>query len=154
MWQIIVDELAQGLPSQNHLIRVGLRLLVAMLLGACIGWNRERIGKAAGWRTHVLVALGSALFVMAPEEAGFEREDMSRVIQGVATGIGFIGAGAILKLESEKEIQGLTTAAGLYVTSAIGIAVGLGRLGIAILATVMALAALAMISAINRPQEE
>lgn len=154
MWQIIVDELAQGLPSQDRMIRVGLRLLVAMLLGACIGWNRERTGKAAGWRTHVLVALGSALFVMAPEEAGLKLEGMSRVIQGVTTGVGFIGAGAILKLESEKEIQGLTTAAGLYVTSAIGIAVGLGRLGIAILATVMALVVLAMISVIHRQQEK
>lgn len=136
------------------MIRVGLRLLVAMLLGACIGWNRERTGKPAGWRTHVLVALDSALFVMAPEEAGLKLDGMSRVIQGVTTGVGFIGAGAILKLESEKEIQGLTTAAGLYVTSAIGIAVGLGRLGIAILATVMALVVLAMISVIHRQQEK
>lgn len=149
-----MDELAQGLPSQDRMIRVGLRLLVAMLLGACIGWNRERTGKPAGWRTHVLVALGSALFVMAPEEAGLKLDGMSRVIQGVTTGVGFIGAGAILKLESEKEIQGLTTAAGLYVTSAIGIAVGLGRLGIAILATVMALVVLAMISVIHRQQEK
>ena len=74
----------------------------AGLLGALLGFEREQTRKAAGLRTHILVALGSALFVLAPLEAGMPPADVSRIVQGVAAGIGFIGAGAILKLTDTR----------------------------------------------------
>lgn len=134
---IIWQELTSGIPDATQFTRMVVRLTMAMLLGAVIGWERERTGKPAGLRTHMLVALGSALFVLAPAESGLHMADLSRVIQGVATGIGFIGAGAILKLSAEREIKWLTTAAGLWVTSAVGVAAGLGRMGPAIICVVL-----------------
>jgi putative Mg2+ transporter-C (MgtC) family protein len=90
----------------------------------------------------MLVAIGSALFVLVPMQAGVSEAEMSRVMQGIITGIGFLGAGAILKGHDEKDLKGLTTAAGIWVTSAIGIAAGLGRESLAILCTVFALVVL------------
>jgi putative Mg2+ transporter-C (MgtC) family protein len=83
----------------------------------------------------MLVALGAALLVLAGAEAGMTPSDLSRVVQGVITGIGFLGAGAILKSEHEREIRGLTTAAGIWLTAGVGIASGLGRWGTAALAS-------------------
>jgi putative Mg2+ transporter-C (MgtC) family protein len=85
----------------------------------------------------MLVALGAALFTLAPMEAGMDSADLSRVIQGLATGIGFIGGGAILKLSQDREIQGLTTAAGIWMTAAVGVAVGLGRLWLAVVSVIL-----------------
>jgi putative Mg2+ transporter-C (MgtC) family protein len=102
-----------------------------LIVGAIIGYQRERAGKAAGLRTHMLVAMGTTMFVLASAESGMEHDAMSRVVQGLATGIGFLGAGAILKLESERLIRGLTTAAGIWMTAALGVAIGLGALGTA-----------------------
>jgi putative Mg2+ transporter-C (MgtC) family protein len=82
--------------------------------------------------------------VMACSAAGMSLEGLSRVIQGIVTGIGFIGAGSILKLNEERDVQGLTTAAGVWMTAAIGVAVGLGSLGIALLGTLFALTILAL----------
>lgn len=121
-----LEELTAGLPDWAHFERVIIRLVAATLLGAIIGLQRERAGKAAGLRTHMLVAMGSALFVLGGAAAGMSMSDLSRVIQGLATGIGFIGAGAILKLHEKREIEGLTTAAGIWMTAATGVAVGLG----------------------------
>jgi putative Mg2+ transporter-C (MgtC) family protein len=135
--EIVWQELTSGIPDATQLTRIAVRLVMAMLLGAVIGWERERTHKPAGLRTHMLVSLGSALFVLAPGESGMNQADLSRVIQGVATGIGFIGAGAILKLSDDREIKWLTTAAGLWVTSAIGVTAGLGRMGPAIIAVVL-----------------
>src|SRR5215510_10056350 len=104
---IIFEELTAGMPDARQITRVIIRLLAAMLLGAIIGIQREQTGKPAGLRTHMLVALGAALFTLAPLEAGMDSADISRVIQGLATGIGFIGGGAILKLSEAREIQGL-----------------------------------------------
>ena len=81
----------------------------------------------------MLVALGSTLFVLVPLESGMPLADTSRVVQGIATGIGFIGAGAILKIAGDREVMGLTTAAGIWMTAAAGVAVGTGRLGLAAL---------------------
>ena len=117
-------------------VRVVVRLLTAAGLGAVAGLQRERAHKPAGLRTHMLVALGSALFIIVPIELGLACS-LPQVMQGVATGIGFIGAGAILKLQESRDIQGLTTAAGIWMTAAVGVAVGLGGLGIAIVATVL-----------------
>jgi putative Mg2+ transporter-C (MgtC) family protein len=128
IWQ----ELRAGWPDEGQIARVLIRLLTAMLVGALIGVQRERSGKHAGLRTHMLVTLGAALFIIIPLEIGMSLEGLSRVIQGVATGIGFIGAGAILKLSRARDIQGLTTASGIWMTAAIGVAAGVGRLGLAL----------------------
>ena len=127
-------------PAQ--LTRIVVRLLLAAALGAVLGYERERRGKAAGLRTHMLVAIGAALFVLVPQQAGMAVADMSRVIQGIVTGVGFLGAGAIIKHAPEHSVQGLTTAAGVWMTAAIGIACGLGREATAVLSTVLALAVL------------
>src|SRR5262245_11033445 len=99
------------LPGIAEVTQVVVRLLLAALLGGLLGWQRELVGKAAGLRTHMLVALGSAFFVLIPSQAGMPLGDLSRVLQGVITGIGFLGAGAILKLSEQQQIHGLTTAA-------------------------------------------
>lgn len=139
------------LSDVEQLTRACTRLLVAVLLGAAIGWERERRGSAAGLRTHMLVALGAALFVLAPAQAGLEDDAMSRVLQGVISGIGFLGAGAVLKLSDQGEIRGLTTAASVWATAAIGIAVGQGREATALLATLIALVILAIVSRLEAP---
>jgi putative Mg2+ transporter-C (MgtC) family protein len=116
------------LPDTTQMLRVVARILVAAILGGVLGAERQRAGKAAGLRTHMLVAIGCALFVLFPTEAGMATADLSRVIQGVATGIGFIGAGTILKRSDAHEVQGLTTAANIWLTAAAGAAVGAGQL--------------------------
>ena len=129
----------------EQITRIVLRLLLAAVLGGILGYERESQGKAAGIRTHMLVAMGAALFVLVPQQGGMEVADMSRVIQGVVAGIGFLGAGAIIKNKSEENVQGLTTAAGVWMTAAIGIACGLGREMTAVLSTLMALVVLALV---------
>jgi putative Mg2+ transporter-C (MgtC) family protein len=146
---IILEELTAGLPDARQFARIVIRLLVAMLLGAVVGVQREQTGKPAGLRTHMLVALGAALFVLAPAEAGMTSADLSRVIQGLATGIGFIGGGAVLKLREEREIRGLTSAAGIWMTAAMGVAVGLGRIGMALLSALLTWFILAVVGKIE-----
>ena len=145
MIEIFLSELTSGLPNTTQLAHVVIRLIAAILLGAVVGIQREQAGKAAGLRTHILVALGTALFVIAATGSGMSSDGVSRVIQGLASGIGFIGAGAILKLSATREIQGLTTAAGIWMTAAIGVAVGLGALGLALLGTILTWIVLAAI---------
>ena len=142
MFNRIIDTLTAEFSDVNdveQITRIVIRLLLAAVLGGILGYERENQGKAAGVRTHMLVAMGAALFVLVPQQAGMTLPDMSRVIQGVVAGIGFLGAGAIIKNRNEDDIQGLTTAAGVWMTAAIGIACGLGRESTAVLSTVMAL---------------
>jgi putative Mg2+ transporter-C (MgtC) family protein len=146
---IILDELTAGLPDARQFARIVIRLLVAMLLGGIVGYQREHTGKPAGLRTHMLVAMGAALFVLAPAEAGMTSTDVSRVIQGLATGIGFIGAGAILKLSEQREIRGLTSAATVWMTAAMGVAVGLGRIGMALLSALLTWFILAVVGKVE-----
>jgi len=134
----IWGELTFGLPDAKQLLHVLIRLIAASLLGAVVGFQRESAGKPAGLRTHMLVSLGTAVFILTCSAVGMSLEGLSRVIQGIVTGIGFIGAGSILKLSEERDIQGLTTAAGIWMTAAIGVAVGFGSLGVALLSTVFA----------------
>jgi putative Mg2+ transporter-C (MgtC) family protein len=141
---IFWEELTSGLPDTRQLIHVIIRLVAAALLGAVIGIDRERAGKAAGLRTHILVTLGTTVFVLAGSGYGMSSDGLSRIIQGIVTGIGFIGAGSILKLNEEQQVQGLTTSAGIWMTAAIGVAVGLGSLGLAILATVLTVIVLSL----------
>lgn len=145
MIETILEEISFGLPDAREFWRICLRLLAAMIVGAVVGVQRERSGKPAGVRTHMLVALGAALFVIGPMEFGMLESDLSRVIQGLITGIGFLGAGAILKLEDKREIEGLTTAAGIWMTAAMGLAVGLGRFGLALISVLVAWFVLALI---------
>jgi putative Mg2+ transporter-C (MgtC) family protein len=125
-----------------------VRLLIAACLGGLLGYQREKTGKAAGLRTHMLVCLGSAFFVFGPH---FRSEEaISRVIQGLVAGIGFLGAGAILKLGEERRIKGLTTAASIWLTAGVGIAVGLGQMGSALVCTVLALIVLGVMHRLDR----
>ena len=142
---IILDELFTGVPDGQQLARTIVRLLSAAIVGAIIGIQREHAGKPAGLRTHMLVALGAALFVVVPAQIGMDSADLSRIIQGLAAGMGFIGGGAILKLREEHDIQGLTTAAGIWMTAAVGVAIGLGALGIALFSVVLAWITLALL---------
>lgn len=148
------EELTSGLPDARQLVHVLIRLMAASLLGAVVGVQRERAGKPAGLRTHVLVSLGTAVFVLACSGVGMSQDGLSRVIQGIVTGIGFIGAGSILKLNEERDIQGLTTAAGVWMTAAIGVAVGLGSLGVALLSTLFTLIILALAGPIDARAEK
>ena len=142
--EILWHELTAGMADRGHLLIVLLRTITAVLLGGIVGMQRERVGKPAGLRTHMLVCLGTAVVVLACSGVGMQMDGLSRVIQGIVTGIGFVGAGSILKLSEQREIQGLTTAAGLWMTAAIGVAVGLGALGIAVIATVLTVVVLAL----------
>jgi putative Mg2+ transporter-C (MgtC) family protein len=130
-------------PGVRELTQLLLRLGLAAGLGGLLGFQREVVGRAAGLRTHMLVALGSAFFIVLPVQAGMDLTDLSRVLQGLTTGIGFLGAGTILKREGQ--IEGLTTAASLWLTAAVGIAAGMGREMSAVLGTVLAFLILAVV---------
>jgi len=120
-----------------------LRFLLAVALGAGIGFQRERAGKAAGVRTHILVSSGAALFTLV-SIYGFSGAvvDISRVAAGVVVGIGFIGAGVILRGQREEEVAGLTTAATIWITAAIGLAAGAGMYLVSVIATAVAVGVL------------
>lgn len=150
---IVWEELTSGLPDKRQLVHFLIRLMAASVLGAVVGWNREKAGKPAGIRTHILVCLGTSVFILACSGVGMSSDALSRVIQGIVTGIGFLGAGSILKLNEERDIQGLTTAAGVWMTAAIGVAVGLGSLGVALLSTVFTVIVLALAGPFERQSE-
>jgi putative Mg2+ transporter-C (MgtC) family protein len=139
-----------GVPEAGHLVAVSLRLVAAAILGGLIGAEREWVGKAAGLRTHMLVSLGAALFIVAPTEAGLDEIARGHIISGIVAGIGFIGAGAILKRADREEIQGLTTAASIWLTAGIGVSVAVGPLWIPVLSVVCALLILFLLGLIQR----
>jgi putative Mg2+ transporter-C (MgtC) family protein len=142
--ELLWQELTAGMPDRRRVAIILIRVIAATLLGAVVGLQREKAGKPAGLRTHMVVSLGTAVVVLACSAVNMDLAGLSRVIQGIVTGIGFVGAGSILKLNEQREIQGLTTAAGLWMTAAIGIAVGLGALGIALIATALMVIVLAL----------
>ncbi len=145
-WEVILATTAgefSDLPDLEQATRIVVRLGMAGLLGGLLGWEREHRGKAAGVRTHMLVSMGAALFVLVAEQEGIAPADNSRVLQGIIAGVGFLGAGTILKSDGAHQIRGLTTAAGIWLTAAIGVAAGLGREATALLSTLMALLVLA-----------
>lgn len=151
-WDVVVATIAQefsDVGDAEQVTRLAVRLLVAALLGGILGLQRERHRKAAGVRTHMLVALGAAMFVLVPQQWGMNEQDLSRVIQGVVAGVGFLCAGSILKSDDDQ-VRGLTTAAGIWLTAAIGIAAGLGREMTAALSAVLALAILSMEAPLRR----
>jgi putative Mg2+ transporter-C (MgtC) family protein len=134
----------------ESLVQALVRLLVAALLGGLLGLERELTGKPAGLRTHMLVALGSAMFVLASSRAGMDDEGLSRVVQGLLAGVGFLCAGAILKSDNQEHVYGLTTAAGLWMTAAIGLAAGLGLDTLAVLSTLLTLGILLLEAPLQR----
>jgi putative Mg2+ transporter-C (MgtC) family protein len=148
MWTTIVDtlqsEFADALDAAQ-VTRIVVRLLLAALLGGMLGYERESKGKAAGIRTHMLVAMGAAMFVLVPQLGGMAVTDLSRVLQGLIAGVGFLGAGAIIKNRDEEEVQGLTTAASIWMTAAIGAACGMGRESTAVLSALLALGVLTLL---------
>ena len=121
-------------------VEMSLRILIAALCGAGVGYQREHANKAAGFRTHILVALGSALFTVVSMSGFNDHADPARVAAQVVVGIGFIGAGAIL--HSRTSVTGLTTAASIWVTAAIGMAAGVGLYFVTLLTTVIVLGVL------------
>ncbi|HEX2604465.1 MAG TPA: MgtC/SapB family protein [Oxalicibacterium sp.] len=157
IWKTVQAEFSD-ISDLEAVTRVVIRISMAVILGGLLGYERELRGTSAGLRTHMLVALGSALFVLVPLQAGISPDDVSRVLQGVTAGIGFLGAGAIMKLNDEREIKGLTTAASIWLTAAIGVAAGLGREATAVLSTVFALFILAVLRRIvdieRKPEKE
>ena len=121
-----------------------ITLLVSTVLGTAVGWERQVGRKPAGLRTHTLVCLGSTLFVLLTAHAAREfaggNVDPTRIIHGVVTGVGFLGAGSIMR--HEGFVQGLTTAASVWMVAAIGVAVGVHAWGLAVTGTVLALVVL------------
>lgn len=154
MMDVFWQELTSGLHDTKQLERVIIRLVAAVLLGGIVGIQREKDRKPAGLRTHMLVSLATAVFVISCSAAGVSVEGLSRVVQGLVTGIGFIGAGAILKLSQEHQIRGLTTAASVWMTAAIGVSVGLGSLGIGAMVTILALIILVLEEVEHRVEKQ
>lgn len=157
MWNEITNALVQELSDlgdAGEITRVVVRLLIAAFLGGVLGYDRERKGKDAGLRTHMLVAMGAAFFIIAPKFSGMSDEGISRILQGLVAGIGFLGAGSIVKSDNGLHTQGLTTAAGIWLTAAIGVSVGLGRDATAILCTILALGVLSLVPKIQTKKSE
>ena len=144
IWSTVLSEFSD-IPDVAQITRITLRLLVAAALGGLLGYEREQQGKSAGVRTHMMVAIGAALFVLIPQQIGASTSDLTRVLQGLIAGVGFLGAGAIIMGTRQVETRGLTTAAGIWVTAAIGVAAGMGRESTAVLSTVVALFVLTVI---------
>jgi len=122
----------------NTEVEIVLRLLLATALGAGIGYQRERANKPAGLRTHILISVGSALFTVVSLFGFGDGVDPSRVAAGVVTGIGFIGAGVILRGVRGDHVVGLTTAASVWAAAAIGMAAGVGMYLIATIVAAIA----------------
>lgn len=130
----------------NTTIDLTIRLLVAAVFGAVIGYERELRAKEAGIRTHVLVAIGSCLF-MVISQFGFPdavRYDAARIAAGVVGGLGFLGGGIIMK--TKNHVSGLTTAAGIWVTGAIGLASGSGMFEVALVCEIVVLICLELLN--------
>lgn len=144
IWSTMASEFSD-VPDVATLTRITLRLTLAALLGGVLGYEREKKGRSAGVRTHMLVAVGAALFVIGPTQAEMAIGDLSRVLQGIVQGIGFLGAGAILVRASKRQIEGLTTAATIWFTAGIGVIAGLGLEATAVLSTLIALIILAVV---------
>lgn len=127
-----ITEIGWSLPPTLTLVRTLGRLVTATVLGAVVGLEREQRGMAAGLRTHMLVSLACGLFTLVPVEAGADSSDLSEIVKGIAAGIGFLGAGTILKRQALDEIRGLTTASSILLTSAVGFACGAGQMWMAL----------------------
>ena len=144
IWSTVVAEFSD-IPDVETVTKITVRILLAAVLGGVLGYERERKSISAGVRTHMLVAVGAAIFMIGPTQAGMSPGDLSRVIQGTIQGIGFLGAGAIIIGTSTRRVQGLTTAASIWAAAGIGIAAGLGIEATAVLSTIVVLFVLAVV---------
>lgn len=151
--QVLVNQFSLFSMSMGD---AAVRILVAAVCGAALGWSRERLGKPAGLRTHMMVALGAATFSMlglellvqySPQYEGAQI-DPTRIIEGVVGGIGFLGAGTII--QSRGNVEGVTTAANVWVAGAVGIACGLASYAIAGLAVGLALIIMTALGVLER----
>ena len=137
-------------------LNITIMLTVALIAGGVVGWNRQLSGKAAGLRTHMLVSLGAALFALVPLIASNSTsvDSLSRAIQGVATGVGFLGAGEILHQSTQEmgkpQVRGLTSAAGIWVTAALGLIAGCGLWELGVIGTLMTLFTLSVAKKIEK----
>jgi putative Mg2+ transporter-C (MgtC) family protein len=147
---VLWEELSGGWQDLYPLLRLAVRLLAAAVLAGLLGVERQYEHKSAGMRTHMLVGLGAALFTAAPLLGNVSPEHVTRIIQGIATGIGFVGGGTILKLTDQQTIRGLTTAANIWLAAAVGVAAGAGWLVPAVVGTVLALVILYALARIER----
>jgi putative Mg2+ transporter-C (MgtC) family protein len=135
-------------------IAMALRIGAALAAGAVLGINRELHRKPAGLRTHSLVSIGSALMVMAALIlAHGDADSVSRVMQGLVAGVGFLGAGVIIHHEAQRRVEGLTTAASVWVAAGLGMACGAGFFTLALLALLAAMAVLVFGEPIERELE-
>ncbi|MEG4235108.1 MgtC/SapB family protein [Microcoleus sp. Pol11C3] len=146
-----------NLWSPDNWLGILLKLCLAMLVGGIIGWERQLRHKPAGLRTHMLVSMGSALFVLIPLAMGKNEnggDAVARVIQGIAAGIGFLGGGEILRESQQEkgkpEVHGLTSAAAIWVSAALGTAAGCGLWQLAIVGAFMSLFVLRVIKELER----
>lgn len=141
LWRLLREALGPDLREfldLDGLIRVVGRLVLAALLGGLLGVERTIRRRPAGMRTYMIVSLGSSAFLTIPEQIGFAPADLGRVIQGLMAGIGFLGAGVIFRSGDDRsQARGLTTAAGIWLTAAVGMACGLGRPATAALVTAL-----------------
>lgn len=141
---------------------VALRLAAALVVGALLGVNRDLHRKSAGLRTITLVSVGSAVLVLVAIDLHATADGVSRVLQGLVVGVGFLGAGVIIHHESEQRIQGLTTAASVWVAAGLGAACGAGLATLALVATIVTMLILlfggkverAIEARFERPQQE
>jgi putative Mg2+ transporter-C (MgtC) family protein len=138
----------------DQVIEIAVRLLAAVLIGGCIGIDREIRRKPAGIRTHALVSLGAALVMLIVVRTGpgvIEHVDaVSRAIQGIIAGVGFLGGGAILKSSEHDIVHGLTTAASIWLVASLGIACGVGQWVAALIALALALLVLVVGEPVER----
>lgn len=140
-----------ALIDTEQLLQEPIRLGVAAVLGGIIGLERHVHGHWAGIRTHIAVSLGAAAFTLAALGiAPAPLPDATRVIQGIAAGVGFLGAGTILKLSDQLEVKGLTTASSIWLTAGIGTAAGLSRFSLAVSTTIIALLVLGVLRPIEK----
>ncbi len=138
-------------PNIGEVSIVVYRLVAALVLAAFLGINRERKHESAGLRTHLLVCMSAALFViLVGHQGNTSPDDVSRVVQGIAAGIGFVGGGAILKLEKDNRAHGLTTATSIWLAAAIGVGCGTGRVWKSLIAALLGWFVLAVVSRLER----
>jgi putative Mg2+ transporter-C (MgtC) family protein len=155
-----MDSALSDLTQGASVGEVALRLSAALAVGGAVGWERERHDKPAGLRTHILVSLGSATFMLLGFEVGGHLAprfgeaglDPTRVLQGVVGGIGFLGAGAIIK--SSGQVTGMTTAASVWIAGALGAAAGMGAYVVAVISTAFCLATLVLLMRFQRPHPQ
>jgi putative Mg2+ transporter-C (MgtC) family protein len=141
----------QDIPLTAHLDTIAIRLVATILLTGIIGWERERLGKPAGFRTHILVGIGSALVMLVSIYMSYlypDKVEPSRIASNVVVGIGFLGAGTIMR-SREGIVSGLTTAASLWVVAVIGMALGCGFYSGALITTVLVMVVLYLMNFVD-----